>query len=113
MLRRGLVPQLRSGKFNVLLTTYEYIIKDKHILAKVKEFKAVTLYTSDTHSIPDILHIHNILFTSNLELQLYYSVVKAGVWDFYIQTNVFYIQTHAKLMHTMLIKPNASKESAL
>lgn len=36
-LRRGFVPQLRSGKFNVLLTTYEYIIKDKQILAKVKE----------------------------------------------------------------------------
>lgn len=35
-LRRSLVPQLRSGKFNVLLTTYEYIIKDKHILAKVR-----------------------------------------------------------------------------
>uniref|UniRef100_UPI0037E8D399 probable global transcription activator SNF2L2 isoform X2 n=1 Tax=Semicossyphus pulcher TaxID=241346 RepID=UPI0037E8D399 len=35
-LRRGLVPQLRSGKFNVLLTTYEYIIKDKHILAKIR-----------------------------------------------------------------------------
>lgn len=33
--RRAFVPQLRSGKFNVLLTTYEYIIKDKHILAKV------------------------------------------------------------------------------
>lgn len=34
--RRAFVPQLRSGKFNVLLTTYEYIIKDKHILAKVR-----------------------------------------------------------------------------
>lgn len=34
-MRRSLVPQLRSGKFNVLITTYEYIIKDKHILAKV------------------------------------------------------------------------------
>lgn len=41
-LRRGLVPQLRSGKFNVLLTTYEYIIKDKQILAKVKEIKALS-----------------------------------------------------------------------
>lgn len=40
-LRRGFVPQLRSGKFNVLLTTYEYIIKDKQILAKVKETKAL------------------------------------------------------------------------
>lgn len=40
-LRRGFVPQLRSGKFNVLLTTYEYIIKDKQILAKVKETNAL------------------------------------------------------------------------
>lgn len=32
--RRAFVPQLRSGKFNVLLTTYEYIIKDKQVLAK-------------------------------------------------------------------------------
>ncbi|XP_073398702.1 probable global transcription activator SNF2L2 isoform X2 [Dendrobates tinctorius] len=35
-MRRSLVPQLRCGKFNVLLTTYEYIIKDKHILAKIR-----------------------------------------------------------------------------
>nr|AAI55671.1 smarca4 protein [Xenopus tropicalis] len=34
--RRAFVPMLRSGKFNVLLTTYEYIIKDKHILAKIR-----------------------------------------------------------------------------
>lgn len=33
--RRAFVPILRSGKFNVLLTTYEYIIKDKQVLAKV------------------------------------------------------------------------------
>lgn len=42
-LRRGFVPQLRSGKFNVLLTTYEYIIKDKQILAKVKETEVLLL----------------------------------------------------------------------
>ncbi|KAL7839613.1 hypothetical protein SRHO_G00262710 [Serrasalmus rhombeus] len=35
-MRRSLVPQLRSGKFNVLITTYEYIIKDKQILAKIR-----------------------------------------------------------------------------
>ncbi|XP_056601144.1 probable global transcription activator SNF2L2 isoform X1 [Triplophysa dalaica] len=35
-MRRSFVPQLRSGKFNVLLTTYEYIIKDKQILAKIR-----------------------------------------------------------------------------
>ncbi|XP_059403112.1 transcription activator BRG1-like [Carassius carassius] len=34
--RRAFVPQLRSGKFNVLITTYEYIIKDKHVLAKIR-----------------------------------------------------------------------------
>jgi len=26
---------IRSGKFNVLLTTYEYVIKDKALLSKV------------------------------------------------------------------------------
>lgn len=41
-MRRSLVPQLRSGKFNVLITTYEYIIKDKHILAKVRAFNELT-----------------------------------------------------------------------
>ncbi|XP_078252198.1 SWI/SNF-related matrix-associated actin-dependent regulator of chromatin subfamily A member 2-like isoform X2 [Rhinoraja longicauda] len=35
-LRRSYIPQMRSGKFNVLLTTYEYIIKDKHVLAKFR-----------------------------------------------------------------------------
>ena len=34
--RRAFIPILRSGKFNVLLTTYEYIIKDKQVLAKVR-----------------------------------------------------------------------------
>ncbi|RWS06402.1 Transcription activator BRG1-like protein [Dinothrombium tinctorium] len=34
--RRAIQAQLRTTKFNVLLTTYEYIIKDKAILAKIK-----------------------------------------------------------------------------
>lgn len=34
--RRAFLPILRSGKFNVLLTTYEYIIKDKQVLAKIR-----------------------------------------------------------------------------
>jgi len=34
--RRMLQQQLRTSKFNVLLTTYEYIIKDKSTLAKIK-----------------------------------------------------------------------------
>jgi SWI/SNF-related matrix-associated actin-dependent regulator of chromatin subfamily A member 2/4 len=33
--RRHLQSQMRASKFNVLLTTYEYIIKDKAVLAKV------------------------------------------------------------------------------
>lgn len=34
--RRLLVPQLKAAKFNVLLTTYEYIIKDKAALSKLR-----------------------------------------------------------------------------
>ncbi|XP_052257298.1 probable global transcription activator SNF2L2 isoform X2 [Dreissena polymorpha] len=34
--RKALSQQLKSGKFNVLLTTYEYVIKDKAILAKIR-----------------------------------------------------------------------------
>lgn len=65
-LRRGFVPQLRSGKFNVLLTTYEYIIKDKQILAKVKETKA-------------LLHLHWVgmlqptMVTTSLEISNTYN----------------------------------------
>ena len=35
-IRKTLGYTLRNGKFNVLLTTYEYIIKDKGLLAKIK-----------------------------------------------------------------------------
>jgi SWI/SNF-related matrix-associated actin-dependent regulator of chromatin subfamily A protein 2/4 len=35
-IRKTLGYTLRNGKFNVLLTTYEYIIKDKSLLAKIK-----------------------------------------------------------------------------
>ena len=34
-MRRGLSAQIRQGRFNVLLTTYEYVMKDKATLAKV------------------------------------------------------------------------------
>lgn len=34
-LRRTIQSQMRSTKFNVLLTTYEYVIKDKGVLAKL------------------------------------------------------------------------------
>ena len=34
--RRVVQPQLKSGKFNVLLTTYEYVIKDKAVLSKIR-----------------------------------------------------------------------------
>ena len=33
--RREIQAQMRGTKFNVLITTYEYVIKDKSILAKV------------------------------------------------------------------------------
>ncbi|CAF1187630.1 unnamed protein product [Rotaria sordida] len=34
--RKSLGQTLRSGKFNVLLTTYEYVIKDKALLSKIR-----------------------------------------------------------------------------
>ena len=34
-IRRGLTQQIRQSRFNVLLTTYEYVIKDRATLAKV------------------------------------------------------------------------------
>ncbi len=34
--RRGMSNQIRQGRFNVLITTYEYVIKDKATLAKVR-----------------------------------------------------------------------------
>jgi len=34
--RRAVQHQIRSGKFNVLITTYEYIIREKGILAKLR-----------------------------------------------------------------------------
>lgn len=36
MQRRNLQAELRMGQFQVLLTTYEYIIKDRQILCKIK-----------------------------------------------------------------------------
>ena len=34
--RRNLQMELRTGQFQVLLTTYEYIIKDRPVLSKIK-----------------------------------------------------------------------------
>jgi ATP-dependent helicase STH1/SNF2 len=34
--RRALQVELRMGQFQVLLTTYEYIIKDRPVLSKIK-----------------------------------------------------------------------------
>ena len=34
-MRRSAASQIRAGKFNVVLTTYEYVMKDKSVLAKV------------------------------------------------------------------------------
>jgi len=34
-MRRYTQPILKSGKFNVLVTTYEYVMKDKATLSKV------------------------------------------------------------------------------
>lgn len=40
--RRDIQAQMRGTKFNVLITTYEYVIKDKNILAKVRQVSYLT-----------------------------------------------------------------------
>jgi len=44
IMRRNLQTQMRSNKFNVLLTTYEYVIKDKSVLAKVISIYFIMFY---------------------------------------------------------------------
>ena len=34
--RRALQSEIRAGQFQVLLTTYEYIIKDRPLLSRIK-----------------------------------------------------------------------------
>ncbi|EDV22372.1 uncharacterized protein TRIADDRAFT_58909 [Trichoplax adhaerens] len=36
LIRKAMHPKIRSGRFNVCLTTYEYVIKDRSVLSKVK-----------------------------------------------------------------------------
>ena len=39
--RRALQSALKGAKFNVLLTTYEYVIKDKAVLSKVYKMSII------------------------------------------------------------------------
>ena len=48
-MRRSLTQQIRQSRFNVLLTTYEYVIKDRATLAKVRH---------TAQSLTCNLHIH-------------------------------------------------------
>lgn len=48
-MRRTLQGQMRATKFNVLLTTYEYVIKDKAVLAKVGCIKLVNMVSCYAH----------------------------------------------------------------
>jgi len=65
-MRRSAASQIRVGKFNVVLTTYEYVMKDKSVLSKVcldlfiyskKEVKWTFLYY--WHFFP--FHMHQTL----------------------------------------------------
>ena len=47
-MRKAVQPILKSGKFNVCLTTYEYVMREKALLAKVStlflEIEKMSLY---------------------------------------------------------------------
>lgn len=74
--RRSLVPQLRSGKFNVLITTYEYIIKDKHILAKVKAWNELTNKQADPQTEPSLIFL--FIFSLTAKIRWKYMIVDEG-----------------------------------
>jgi len=54
--RKSLSHNLKGGKFHVVLTTYEYIIKDKHVLSKVR---CPFLHYSFTSRGLGVLHQHH------------------------------------------------------
>ena len=45
-MRRSAASQIRGGKFNVVLTTYEYVMKDKSVLSKVCSSYTSHMYTA-------------------------------------------------------------------
>lgn len=55
--RRAIQNQMRLTKFNVLLTTYEYVIKDKGVLAKVSFFDFRPPLTTKTDNLQSIMSI--------------------------------------------------------
>ena len=49
-MRRSAASQIRAGKFNVVLTTYEYVMRDKSVLSKVGAYvSSVIKNTSHEH----------------------------------------------------------------
>ena len=66
--RRAAQPYLKSGKFNVLLTTYEYVIKDKAILSKVFSFRTPhccnVIATSCRAHLADVVSLPVVPFVS-------------------------------------------------
>ena len=49
--RRDAATQFRAAKFNVVLTTYEYVMKDKAILSKVSFSPMIHLFTRFTYQL--------------------------------------------------------------
>merc|ERR1712141_576609 len=70
-LRRNLQAQLRANKFNTLVTTYEYIIKDKAVLSKIR-WKYMII--DEGHRMKNhhckLTQILNTFYTSNSRLLL-------------------------------------------
>jgi hypothetical protein len=74
-MRRQIQSQMRSTKFNVLLTTYEYVIKDKGMLAKVIHYSilfSMFIYQAIYSDFPFICTAL-YKFTVEVNSQVYYS----------------------------------------
>jgi hypothetical protein len=74
-MRRQIQSQMRSTKFNVLLTTYEYVIKDKGMLAKVIHYSvlfSMFIYQAIYSDFPFVC-IALYKFRVEVNRQVYYS----------------------------------------
>ena len=60
-MRRYALPLLKSGKFNVLVTTYEYVMKDKANLAKVSTCSVCCHRRSDNIFINNVFYDYFLL----------------------------------------------------
>ena len=76
-MRRSAASQIRGGKFNVVLTTYEYVMKDKSVLSKVCSSYTSHMYTAFVQLFKFLEKFKGIFTIS-------YRALKKNPWNFHL-----------------------------